>query len=281
MRKLPLSIALAGALLAAAPAAASSPVVSAQLQPRAILFADTVRARIDVTVDSRLDDPASLRITTPLAGWAEQARTTESTTAGTLVRRGLELTIACRTSGCVPQGRSAAVQLPAATITVRRRDGRLTRLTVHWPPLIVASRLPADATTAAKPPFQLDVTPPPATPRLSASGSALVLDVVAALCFLGALSALGFELRGRRTVPSRSPLERALVLAREAESRPVADRRRALSLLTRVAPSPDERVAASAAKTAWQAGGPSPDEVEEIVRRIEAEAAAREPGTDA
>jgi hypothetical protein len=280
MKKGLFSLALAVALLGAAPAAASGLVASASLQPRAVLFADVVHARVDVTVDAQVDVPATIEIATPLGNWAVLTRTSQTTSAGRFVRRRLELTIACRTSACVPTGASNVATLPAATVTVRTRGGRLTTAKVPWPPLVVASRLPGDATTAAKPPFQLDVAPPPIRPRVSAAHAGLLLDLAAALCALAALTAIVFELRGRRTSPSPSPLERALALAHEAQSRPVADRRRALALLARVAPLPDDELAAAAADTTWKAAGPSPEEVERIARQIE-QAAPRPPEDDA
>ncbi len=274
-----LSATAAVALLTTAPAAASTVVVRANLQPRAILFGDLVQAQVDVTVDRRLADPASIEIATPLGRWTQLARSSQTTSAGSLVRRQVRLTIACRTSACVPAGRAEVTTLLPATVSVRTRGGQ-SRTVVHWPALVVASRLPAGAAAAAKPPFQLDVTPPPPTPRVSASGVALALDLAAALCVLAALVLGGVTLRGRRRqAPPRSALERALTLARESESRPVPDRRRALALLARVAPSADGGLAGTVAETAWGAGEPTPDQVEQLARQTE-QAASGDPRED-
>jgi hypothetical protein len=276
-----LSATAAAALITTAPAAASAVVARANLQPRAILFADVVHAQVDVTVDRRLADPASIEITTPLGRWTQLARSLQTTWAGSFVRRRVQLMIACRTSACVPAGRAEVTTLPPATVSVRTKGGGTSRTVVNWPPLVVASRLPAGATTAARPPFQLEVTPPPPTLRASASGVALGLDLAAALCVLAALALGGVAFRGRRRRPApRSALERALTLARESESRPAPDRRRALALLARVAPSTDGELAGTAAETAWSAGEPTPQQVERIARQTEQAAASGEPLED-
>jgi len=272
MRRLMLLGAVVSALAVAGPAAAASvrPVASSTLTPRAVFFADPVHARVDVTVDVRVDDPSRIELSAPLGVWAQLGPTSATTSpAGRLTRRRFDLTIVCRTDACVPAGTSQVMQLPAATVTLHARDGKATRIAVRWPPLVVASRLARAATTEAEPPFRLQTTPPPARARLSPSAVAWALDAVAALLALAAAWALGVEIgRRRRPAPAVSPLQRALALAREAEGRPVADRRRALALLARVAPRPDGGAAEAAATTAWAQDEPSPAAVERIVERI-------------
>jgi hypothetical protein len=271
MKLLGLLGAVVSALTVAGPAAAAAvrPVASATLTPRAVFFADPVHARVDVTVDVRVDDPSRIELSAPLGAWAQLGPTSASTSsAGRLARRRFDLTIVCRTDACVPAGTSQVVRLPAATVTLQARDGKVTRIAVRWPALVVASRLTRAAPSEAEPPFRLQVTPPPARARLSPSGVAWALDAVAALLALAAVSAICLEIRRRRPAPAVSPLQRALALAREAEGRPVADRRRALALLARVAPRPDGGAAAAAATAAWAQDEPSPAAIERIVERI-------------
>lgn len=264
--------AVASALAVTGPTAAASvrPSVSATLTPRAVFFADPVHARVDVTVDVRVDDPSRVELSAPLGAWAQLGPISATTSpAGRLARRRFDLTIVCRTDACVPAGTSQVVRLPAATVTLRARDGKATRIAVSWPPLVVASRLARAAATESKPPFRLQVTPPRDRARLSPSDVAWALDAVAALLALAAVSALALEIRRRRPAPAVSALQRALALAREAEGRPVADRRRALALLARVVPRPDGGAAEVAATTAWAKDEPSPAAIERIVERIE------------
>ena len=158
------------------------------------------------------------------------------------------------------------------TFTVRRRAGGVTAGRAAWPKLVVASRLPPGAASATNPPFELQTTPPPVAARVSPSFAAWVLDAAAVLLGLAAvwLTVLEVRRRRRRTTPAISPLARALTLLREAEQRPAPDRRRALSLLSRVTPRPEETdVAEDATVAAWSPDDPTPEQLSELSRRIE------------
>jgi hypothetical protein len=64
-------------------------------------------------------------------------------------------------------------------------------------------------------------------------------------------------------------LSRALRLVREAEARPVPDRRRALALLSRLLQSKDGALGRTARDLAWSRRGPEPPPVDELVTRVE------------
>jgi hypothetical protein len=254
-------------------AGAAQPVVRTGLSPQAILFGDPVQATVVVTVDSRVDDPSTLAISTPTAPWTVAARSAASTTrAGALVSRRFTLTIVCRSTACLPAQSSRVFDLPPVTLTVRRRAGGVTPRRAAWPKLVVASRLPPGAAAATDPPFELQTTPPPVAARVSASRAALVLDAAAVLLGLAAvwLTVLEVRRRRRRSAAAVSPLARALALLREAEQRPAPDRRRALSLLSRVTPRPQETdVADDATVAAWSPDDPTPEQLSELSRRLE------------
>jgi hypothetical protein len=84
------------------------------------------------------------------------------------------------------------------------------------------------------------------------------------LALLLAAAVLVVDVLRRRRVPRPvDPYARALALAREAEHRPPADRRRALALLGRLA---GDRETAAAA---WSAPDPTPERLAAIVDRLE------------
>jgi hypothetical protein len=254
-------------------AGAAQPIVRTSLSPPAILFGDPVQATVVVTVDSRIVDPSSIVISTPTAPWTVAARAaTRTTHAGSLASRRITLTIVCRSTACLPVQSSRVFGLPPVTFTVRRRAGGTTAGRATWPKLVVASRLAPGAAAAADPPFDLDTTPPPVAARVSPSLAAWVLDVAAVVLGIAAvwLTILEVRRQRRRTAPAVSPFARALTLLREAEQRPAPDRRRALSLLSRVTPRPDKTdVADDATVAAWSPDDPTPEQLSELSRRLE------------
>jgi hypothetical protein len=268
-------ILLALVVFAAVPAtatAAAPVVVRGAFEPRAALFADPIDARVDVLVDPRAVDPAETKLALDLGSWTQVGPTRiETERAGGLVRRRWLFTFACRSDSCAPAGTTRLAKPPAARVTIVRRDGTTTRRAVSWGMVVVASRLPSGAASASPPPFDLQTTPPAVRTWIGSSTLAALLDALAALLVVAALFLVGQALR-RRRVPApdpRSPLERALALAREAEARPAPDRRRALALLARVSGGQDAGYAADAASAAWRPDDPSPERVADLVGRGE------------
>ena len=268
--------AIAAALLAfPAAAAAATPAVTTSLTPRSILFGDTVRARVDVIVDTHRDDPSTIALRMPLGSWAVLTPVASKTSStGTLVRRTFVLTLACRAAACATAGSQQQLRPPPAVVTVRRRDGRLEQLHASWPTVEVASRLPPGAATAAKPPFQLQTSPPPLRPRVSPRVTADLLDGLAVVLALVAAGVVVVEVRRRtaRPAPDVPEIERAVRFVREAERRPPSDRRRALALLARVT-SGGGALATDAAVAAWSREPPSPDALDALAGRAEKEEA--------
>jgi hypothetical protein len=98
----------------------------------------------------------------------------------------------------------------------------------------------------------------------------LALDVLAVLLAVVGIGLAGWQaavvLRARRR-REQSEFERALDLARQAEHRVPADRRRALALLARLLG--EERVGVEARELAWSKPEPSPAALSEVVDEIE------------
>jgi hypothetical protein len=99
--------------------------------------------------------------------------------------------------------------------------------------------------------------------------AAVVLAVAGVL--LAGWAAATLVRRRRAQARRLTGLERALVLAREAESRPPADRRRALGLLARLLGGRHGRLADEAEELAWSAPSPQPAALAELVTQVERE----------
>jgi hypothetical protein len=111
------------------------------------------------------------------------------------------------------------------------------------------------------------------TYRVSPGSLATALEVIAALlAAAGALvaGATAAAIYRRRRIPEPlTGLERALALARDAEGRPAADRRRALELLARLLGPRDPGLADDAEQLAWSEPAPTPVALAELVTEVE------------
>jgi hypothetical protein len=271
--KCPLVLACCLAAILTPAAAAARPLVKTSVSPAAVLFGDPVQATVVVTVDDRVYDPATITISAPTSPWTAQTHpTTTVVRAGSLVSQRSTTSFVCRTTACLPAKSSAVVALPPVKVTVRRRVGGRTVVRTAWPTVVVASRLAPGAASAANPSFELQTGPPPLDARVSSSLAAWLLDAGAILLAAGAIALVLVEVRRRRMRSAKdvTPLERALALLHDAEGRPVPDRRRALSLLQQVTPRPQaDDVAADAAVAAWSPEEPTPEQLEQLSRRLE------------
>jgi len=77
--------------------------------------------------------------------------------------------------------------------------------------------------------------------------------------------------RRRRAAASADELARALRLVREAEERPVPDRRRALALLARLLRNRDAELGDAASDLAWKEPAPERQAVDALVAEVEQE----------
>jgi hypothetical protein len=244
--------------------------VAASLDPTFIQFGDRVTARLVVALDTRLVRTQTLQLTDDLAPLTQlgPARTSRST-QGSIELVTVAVPVACLTAACVAGSGQARVGLPLVRASVQARTGRRIHALARWPVLSVRGRVSASDLAPSSPPFQADTAPPGATYRIAPSTLATLLDVLAALCALSAIGLAGREahLRLRRRVSPPGGLERALLLTRQAERRPVADRRRALALLSRALGA--DRRSGAARRLAWSKPAPEPHELEELVSEIE------------
>jgi hypothetical protein len=257
----------------------SAPVkVRATLDRETVEFGDAVTADVTVLLDRRAAGSGDVQVHENLAPLTQlgQTRVTR-TTRGRLLAVTYSARASCLDQRCIGAGTSKQVVLAPVRVVI---PGLPAQTTAGWPPLQVRTRvLPADV-ARPHPPLRSDPTPPPVTYRFEPARLATVLEVAAAV-----LAAAGVLLAGgaaaalsrtrRRQAAELTGLERALLLAREAESRPTPDRRRALGLLARLLGSRDPKLAGAADELAWSAPAPTPDALAKLVSRVEREVDGR------
>jgi hypothetical protein len=246
-----------GAVEVPIPADPAPPIqANALLTPRSVGFGDTVRARVDVTLDRARVNPESVRIAIDFAPWAaigkpERARREGKTT--THLRS--TWTLRCLASACLPPAQPLRLRLRGATVTydtLRPKAASGRRLTAAWPQLVVHTRLdqaviaPPAAGSGSSPfetPWRADmVSMPPVSYRIDPETARIPLYGAAggfALLGLG-LAFLGRPRRRPRPVlvpqeppaPVLTPVEQALALLEDPVAADgAADRRRALELV--------------------------------------------------
>jgi hypothetical protein len=260
------------------PIAATAPlVVRAGFDPPTVTFGDRVVARVVILLDRTVVRPDTLRLVPGIAPLTQlSAPRTTRATRGNLSIFTYEVPGVCVTDGCIAPAGDLALRLPRVTATVATRGGGVTRTAIAWPVLHVHGRVNASDLAGARPHFRSDTAPAAPSYRIVPSSLAALFDVLAVLLVLGGVAVAASEARRlvrrrRGRVEVGSELERALRLAREAESRPAPDRRRALGLLARLLDRRDTRLAAEASGLAWAKPQPKPEAMSGLVAEIEQE----------
>ena len=255
-----------------APAAApTAPVaVRASFLPASPAFGDPVTARVVVVVDRDAVRADTLRVRSGLAPLTVLgAPSTRRTATGRLETVTITQRAACLTAPCL----APTIALPRVHVSVTRRDGTTATASAPWHRFAVRGRVTAADLRAARPRFAAETTPDAPSYRISPGTAAVVLEVVAALAAAGAaallvLGAAGL-VRRRLPAPTGDELARALRLGREAEERPVPDRRRALALLARLLHGRDGTLGEAASDLAWSRPAPERPAVESLVADVE------------
>ena len=265
-------------LVAAALASGAPLAPSTSLDPGSPRFADRVTATATVVVEGL--DPGSVRT---VGGFGPldvlSGPTVERHDRGD-GRTAVELSwvVACLNEDCVPGGDGPRrIALPPLRVSATRDDGTTARAVVRWPPFQIEGRVSRAEAGAATPPLRRETALPPPSYRVAPGTLATAFDVLAAVLLAGAvlLGIRALMRRRRRREEERlaalSPLERALLYARESEGRGSDDRRRALGLLGRILGSASA-LGGSASRLAWSPPEPSPDQVETVVHDVEQDA---------
>jgi hypothetical protein len=263
-----------------------------RFSPRIALFGDTVRAHVDVMVDTTRVDPDSVRIASNFSPWRivgdpERARRAAGETA--YVRSTFVLR--CLTSNCVLSGQSARLEFPPARIAFTGPGDAPTdrsSIDASWPVLLVYSRfatanLAGDDSPSA---WQADLVSLPAASYRVSPGILMALLVSGAALAFFAAAGLAYVVWPRRAPPPPepepepepepvlSPLEQALLLLEESvRVNGAADQRRALELVAEeleLAEWGDPTLARAARALAWSEDIPPVHETTGLAARVRA-----------
>jgi hypothetical protein len=258
-----------------APAPARPIAARAAFSPAAAGFGDTVTARVVVTMDANAVRPSSLNVVYGIAPLTQLGRPVvrHAPRGGSSVTT-VEVRAACLTDSCLAASGRRAVAPRAVRADVARRDGGRASATTAWVPLVVSGRVaPADL-AQVQPPFRADTTPPPPTYRIRPSTLAVLLDgaaVFLAACAAGVAAAALLRARRPRHEAAQDELDRALLLARAARTRPEPDRRTAAGYVARLLARRGAPLAHTADELAWSRPAPTPDSLTELVEGVEQE----------
>ncbi len=252
---------------------------TATVEPGAHLFGDRLAARVEVLVDRRAVDPASVRIQ---AAFAPYGTAGPPTLAARRARNDVSLTYAftllCLRNECRPEPRGAK-EFRFGTVQIRFRDhGRAATLAVPWPPVEVGSRL--TSADIGQPQLRARDTELPAVSYRASPDvlAALLFALAAALALAGgalvwpSISPLLPARRPHDDLAGLPPLERAVALLRRSLARGRAsDQRKALDRLAReLRRSGRDELAGGARALAWSERDPAPDELTDLAGRVEA-----------
>jgi hypothetical protein len=251
--------------------------VVAAITPRAALFGDTLEARLDVLIDSRVVNPKSLKLLAEYGLYAPVAppRVARSR-VGELTRVVYLTHLQCLTLQCYG-GSRRYVQFPPARLVFTRAGGNADSVGIAWLPVEVSSRLsPVDLQLLSpidQPPFHASMALPRATYRLPPALLVVLLALLGGLLLVaaGAVAVRLLPARSRRPAePAPVPveylrtltsLERALhMLERARERGAIPEQRKALeNLAGELRRSGERELARSATILAWAERPPGND----------------------
>jgi hypothetical protein len=236
--------------------------------PAAHQFGDRVVAEIELMLDPRRVDPASVTLDPDFDPFSvvERSRRRSESEGAVLLRHRFTLT--CLRVACLPGRTPREFPLPEAGVDYRLRSGESRRISLEWPRLTGASRLDAlELAETPRQPFRADLTPPDASFRVDPGRLAGLLLGVALLLVAVAAALLSPELRrlllirARRRDPlaGMTPLQRALMLVERAlASGNADDQRKAIDRLAReLRRAGDDELSAATRQLAWSARAPA------------------------
>jgi hypothetical protein len=262
------------------------------LLPEIALFGDTIRARVDVILDTSRADPASLRIANAFSPWELVGEPTRSErTSGTTTYVSSTYTLRCLAPSCVPSGQSAPLEFTATRVSYAppdRPDAR-SSIQVSWPVLTVYSRFVTAGFEGGGPgggpaatPWRAETFTMPAVTHRFSPGLLVAVAGVLGVLFAIAGAALVVLAWPRRKpapppepepepVPLLTPLEQALLLLEDAAREDGAeDRRRSLELVAEVLEEHDDALdlALSAKVLAWSERDPAVEDTSGLAARV-------------
>lgn len=250
-----------------------------ELSRSGTLFADPMRASVQVVVDRRRVDPAQVGFTTRFEPYVRVGLPQVSRRdTGRLTRLVYSVELICLTNICLSQDKPEPVRVqfpPAQVFYVPKSGGRRT-LRLPWVATTIGPRT-TEADLAGSDPFlqpSWRATTDPLAVSYGTSPHTLrtVLFVGSGLLLAFAIFALArFVVTGRLRLRILSPLERAVVLVERAPDE-APEKRKALEVLSReLARSGEPELALVAKELAWAEPTPLPTLTQPLtldVRRV-------------
>ena len=242
--------------------------------PRAVIFGDTLTAKVDVVVDKTIVDADEVETAASFGWWKPVSEpVVEREDSGDTAYLRTTYVLRCLTRLCVPARETEEIDFDPAKVSYAATVGEDTqRLTtdVAWPTLIVHSRIGEgddDRGDVLAAPWRADLVSLPLVSYRISPGLLLVLLLAGGAALFAATGILVY-----RAIPDRKPppepepepvpvatlLEQALAfLEAPASSNGAPERRRALELVADEVESwGDTRLATTARELAWSAHAP-------------------------
>jgi hypothetical protein len=251
---------------------------AASLSPRAHLFGERIRARLDILYDAARIRPASVRANPRFAPYTVVSRSEQRESLGGIGRVRYDLTLECLTRRCL-EPESGFFTFPQTGVQYRpQAAGEQLIASVEWPAVRVASRIGLDELEGLE--LQADVRDLPAPSyrsdpeTLTVTGYALAVFLgIAGLTLLGHALAVPALVAGAvaRRRARLSPLRRALTLVqRSTEQGERSSSRRALQrLAVELRRTAEVDLARDATHLAWRRSDPSTPSVEPLSDEVE------------
>jgi hypothetical protein len=251
-------------------------VATASLSTRSGSFGDPLTARLDLLVDRRKVDPATVSVKPRFSPYRVASTALRTRSAGTILL-SYRYELECLSLACVPGRAQAEHQFLPALVSYRMQSGRLVTQPVEWASYETASRVTAADRLAPTERLRTDAALPSVTYRLDPGTlQALLTALSAALVLLAAaLTTLAFRRRAQPLTPAEpelAPLDGALQLVRASTANGYpAERRKALGWLAReLRASGRSDLAHAAVRLAWSAEAPSPEATDAFAAQVEA-----------
>jgi hypothetical protein len=254
-----------------------SMTIAASIQPRSATFGDPLVAQIDLLFDRRAVDAKTIRIDAPFAPYQQVGPPlVDRKQVGNLVRVRYRYLLDCLGRACLPPAsgrREFDLAAPRVFYSLKRARARASDSS-EWGSVDVGPRVGEFAVQAAR--WRADLTPPPASYRISPGTLGALLVAAAVLLLLAAAALAAWLVVPRRPVevvqtrPASLPLERALSGLEAAFSNgSVPEQRKALETLARELGGIDrDDLAARARHLAWSPEQPSRSAVETLVADV-------------
>jgi hypothetical protein len=244
---------------------------TATLGTHALSFGDPLSARVEVLVDPRKVDVASVRVRPRFAPWRIVSSSTDRHSgAGTLL--GYRYTLECLSQACLPGRTLAERRFLPVFVSYRTAAGRRARLLVDWPTYRVATRLTSPDIGDPTEHLAADTSLPPVSYRIAPGTLQALFAALSALFVLAAAVLVYFALPRRQAAePDLPPLERALLLVRASTANGYpAERRQALGGLARELRAEGRRdLAQAAVRLAWSSHPPSSEAASAFADHVE------------